>query len=71
MFVCEDCHNNDKELTKCDLAFGLHSLWMPRHCPICGKYRMLRWCGKYGDVGIDLSQDELKTMEASSDRMLS
>ena len=41
MLVCEECHEKDKNVTKCDVPLTGHRSWTGRYeisdCDICGK----------------------------------
>jgi hypothetical protein len=52
MFVCEKCHELDRQVTKCDLDAESHGLIrISGGCSVCGKSKpKLMWCYNYEKV---------------------
>ena len=45
--VCKECHEKDRNVTKCHLEFEHHSAYATSYCDICGKERNTCFCRKY------------------------
>lgn len=47
MYVCETCHNRDKEVTKCMTPFTHHPIHIMSPCDVCGRVDILAKCWAY------------------------
>ena len=48
MFVCNNCHDKDKDVLKCDIPFNRHTVFEKfDFCDICSKEAELTYCDNY------------------------
>jgi len=51
MYVCESCHEIDKNVTKCKFNFEMHAADATGICAICGEHTYaLKWCYYYEEM---------------------
>ena len=51
MYVCEECHKKDNNVTKCDIKLADHVMIYCDKCEICGKECAVYLCALYAGIG--------------------
>lgn len=71
MEVCKECHEKDRQVTKCDIPLSKHFKWsrgFVGHCAVCGKsVEATYYCVHYKRLsGEDMAMGGIKCLSAKN-----